>query len=36
MAARTGVGINTLLARKHYAVQYLRRQLAAWRDEFLD
>ena len=36
MAARTGVGLSTLLARKHYAVLYLRRRLGALRDEFVD
>lgn len=34
MAARTGVGVSTLLARKRYAVLHLRRQLRALRDEF--
>ena len=28
MAAESGVGVNTLLARKHYAVRFLRRRLA--------
>lgn len=27
IAAETGVGVNTLLARKHYAVKHLRRRL---------
>ena len=34
LAAQTGVGINTLLARKHYAVRHLRRRLQAIFDEF--
>ena len=33
LAARSGVSINTLLSRKRYAVQFLRRRLkAAWDD----
>jgi len=33
IAARSGVGINTLLARKHYATRFLRARLqAAWDD----
>jgi len=33
LAARSGVGINTLLARKHYATRFLRARLqAAWDD----
>lgn len=33
LAARTGVGVNTLLARKHYATRALRQRLeAAWHD----
>jgi RNA polymerase sigma factor (sigma-70 family) len=35
IAAQTGVGINTLLARKRYAVLHLRRRLQAIRDEFV-
>jgi RNA polymerase sigma factor (sigma-70 family) len=35
IAARTGVGINTLLSRKHTAVLQLRRRLQAVYDEFL-
>ena len=35
LAAQTGVGVNTLLARKRYAVLYLRRRLQAIRDDFL-
>ncbi len=34
MAARTGVPLNTLLARKHYAVKALRRQLQGVHDEW--
>jgi RNA polymerase sigma factor (sigma-70 family) len=35
IAAQTGVSVNTLLSRKHYAVVYLRERLQAIRDEFL-
>jgi RNA polymerase sigma factor (sigma-70 family) len=34
LAAASGVGINTLLARKHYAVRHLRGRLQAIYDEF--
>jgi len=34
LAAETGVSVNTLLARKHYAVLYLRARLQAIYDEF--
>ena len=34
LAAETGVGVNTLLSRKHYAVRYLRGRLQAIYDEF--
>src|SRR5579864_5934856 len=34
LAAETGVGVNTLLSRKHYAVLQLRRRLQAIHDEF--
>jgi RNA polymerase sigma factor (sigma-70 family) len=34
MAARSGVGVNTLLSRKHYAVVHLRERLRALHDEF--
>jgi RNA polymerase sigma factor (sigma-70 family) len=34
LAARTGVGINTLLSRKRYAVLYLRARLQDAYDEF--
>jgi RNA polymerase sigma factor (sigma-70 family) len=35
IAAATGVGVNTLLSRKHYAVLHLRRRLRDVYDEFL-
>jgi RNA polymerase sigma factor (sigma-70 family) len=36
LAARSGVGINTLLSRKHSAVRFLRARLqAAWDDWFM-
>ena len=34
LAAETGLSVNTLLARKHYAVLRLRRRLQAIYDEF--
>ncbi len=34
LAAETGVSVNTLLSRKHYAVLQLRRRLQAVHDEF--
>jgi DNA-directed RNA polymerase specialized sigma24 family protein len=34
MAARSGVGVNTRLSRKHYAVVHLRERLRALHDEF--
>ena len=34
IALQTGVGINTLLSRKHYAVRHLRRRLQAIHEEF--
>jgi len=34
MAAATGVSVNTLLARKHYAVLHLRERLQTIYDEF--
>jgi RNA polymerase sigma factor (sigma-70 family) len=34
LAARTGVGINTLLSRKRYAVLHLRERLQRVHDEF--
>jgi len=36
IAAETGVGLNTLLSRKHYAVLHLRRRLRDVYDEFND
>jgi RNA polymerase sigma factor (sigma-70 family) len=36
IARRTGVGLNTVLSRKHYAVVLLRRRLKAVYDEFAD
>ena len=34
LAATTGLSVNTLLSRKHYAVLHLRRRLRAIYDEF--
>lgn len=34
LAAETGVSVNTLLSRKHYAVRHLRRRLQAIYKEF--
>ena len=34
LAAATGLSVNTLLSRKHYAVLHLRRRLRAIYDEF--
>jgi len=34
LAAATGVSVNTLLSRKHYAVTHLRQRLQAIYDEF--
>ena len=34
IAEKTGVGVNTLLSRKRYAILHLRRRLAAIREEF--
>jgi RNA polymerase sigma factor (sigma-70 family) len=34
LASDTGLSVNTLLSRKHYAVLYLRRRLRAIYDEF--
>src|SRR5580692_9755224 len=36
LSARTGVSVNTLLSRKHYAVVHLRQRLRAIYDEFLN
>ena len=35
MAAETGISVNTLLSRKHYAVLHLRERLQSIYDEFL-
>ena len=35
IAAQTGIRVNTLLSRKHYAVVHLRRRLEAIYDEFV-
>jgi RNA polymerase sigma factor (sigma-70 family) len=34
LAAETGLSVNTLLSRKHYAVLHLRRRLQAIYDDF--
>ena len=34
LAAQTGVGVNTLISRKHYAVRHLRDRMQAIHDEF--
>ena len=34
LAAQSGVSVNTLLSRKHYAVAHLRQRLQAIYDEF--
>jgi RNA polymerase sigma factor (sigma-70 family) len=34
LAAETGLSVNTLLSRKHYAVLHLRQRLQAIYDEF--
>jgi RNA polymerase sigma factor (sigma-70 family) len=36
LAAETGVGVNTLLARKRYAVLHLRRRLQTIYDEYVE
>jgi RNA polymerase sigma factor (sigma-70 family) len=36
LAAETGLSINTLLSRKHYAALHLRRRLQAIYDEFVN
>lgn len=35
LSAETGLGVNTLLSRKRYAVLHLRRRLQAIHDEFM-
>jgi RNA polymerase sigma factor (sigma-70 family) len=36
ISAKTGVSVNTLLSRKHYAVLHLRERLQSIHDELLD
>ena len=36
IAAQTGVSLNTLLSRKHYAISHLRERLKAIYDEFTE
>ena len=36
LAAESGVSVNTLLSRKHYAVMHLRRALQTVHDEFME
>jgi RNA polymerase sigma factor (sigma-70 family) len=36
MAAQTGVSVNTLLSRKRYAVQHLRKRLQEIHDDYMD
>jgi len=36
MAAETGVSVNTLLSRKHYAVRHLREKLARVHEEWVE
>ena len=36
ISARTGVSVNTLISRKHYAVLHLRRRLKDIHDEFVE
>jgi len=36
LAAETGLSMNTLLSRKHYAVRYLRKRLQEIHDEFTE
>lgn len=36
LAAETGLSVNALVLRKHYAVQHLRQRLAAIRDAFAE
>ena len=35
IARRTGVSVNTVLSRKHYAILHLRVRLQAIHDEFI-
>ncbi len=34
LALQSGIGVNTLLSRKHYAVLHLRQRLQAIYDEY--
>jgi RNA polymerase sigma factor (sigma-70 family) len=34
LAAETGIGVSTLISRKHYAVMHLRERLRSIYDEF--
>jgi RNA polymerase sigma factor (sigma-70 family) len=36
LASETGVSVNTLLSRKHYAVLFLRQRLQAIHDDYFD
>ena len=36
LSAKSGVSVNTLLSRKHYAVTYLRERLQAIHDEIME
>jgi DNA-directed RNA polymerase specialized sigma24 family protein len=36
LAEETGLGVDTLISRKHYTVLHLRRRLRAIYDEFLN
>jgi RNA polymerase sigma factor (sigma-70 family) len=36
LSARTGVSVNTLLSRKHYAVVHLRERLREIYDQFVN
>lgn len=36
LAADTGLSVNTLLSRKHYAVLHLRKRLRAIYEEYVD
>lgn len=36
LAAETGLSVNTLLSRKHYAILYLRRRLQAIYEDFME
>jgi len=36
LAAESGVSVNTLLSRKHYAVMHLRERLRGIYDQFME